>query len=189
MAGWAAARKVWRNVVNHNVKLLSVAALLFAGALGAQAIAAEGPSDAEIAHIAYTAGAIDAAAAAQALAISHNAEVRGFAEVMLRDHEAVNAKALALAKKLGVTPADNGTSQALSKQAAETHDRLAKLSGAAFDRAYMLNEVAYHRTVNGALKDALIPSADNGELKVLLQAGATLFGEHQAHAEALAAKL
>jgi len=88
-----------------------------------------------------------------------------------------------------VTPADNGTSQALSKQAMATHDQLAKLSGAAFDRAYMQNEVAYHRTVNGALKDALIPSADNGELKALLEAGATLFGEHQAHAEMLAAKL
>jgi putative membrane protein len=189
MAAGAAARKVRRKDMNHNIKLLSSAALLFAGALAAQAMAAEGPSDAEIAHIAYTAGAIDAAAAKQALAKSHNTEVRGFAEVMLRDHEAVNAKALALVKKLGVTPADNGTSQALSKQATETHDRLAKLSGAAFDRAYMLNEVAYHRTVNGALKDALIPSADNGELKALLETGASLFGEHQAHAEALAAKL
>jgi putative membrane protein len=175
--------------MNHNITLLSSAALLLAGALATQAMAAEGPSDAEIAHIAYTAGAIDAAAARQALATSHNAEVRGFAEVMLRDHEAVNAKALALVKKLGVTPADNGTSQALSKQATEAHDRLAKLSGATFDRAYVQNEVAYHRTVNGALKDALIPSADNGELKSLLQAGATLFGEHQAHAEMLAAKL
>ena len=175
--------------MNYNVKLLSAAALLIAGALSAEAIAADGPSDAEIAHIAYTAGAIDAAAAKQALAISRNAEVRGFAEVMLRDHEAVNGKALALVKKLGVTPADNGTSQALSKQATETHQRLAKLSGAPFDRAYMQNEVAFHRTVNGALKDALIPSADNGELKALLEAGAALFGEHQAHAEMLASKL
>lgn len=178
-----------RNVMVHHLKLLGAAALLMAGALGGPALAAEGPSDAEIAHIAYTAGAIDAAAAKQALAKSQNAEVRSFASTMLRDHEAVNEQALALVKKLGVTPADNGTSQALSKQAAKTHDRLAKLSGATFDRAYMENEVAYHRTVNGALQSTLIPSADNAELKALLETGLALFGEHQGHAEALAAKL
>jgi putative membrane protein len=43
--------------------------------------------------------------------------------------------------------------------------------------------------VNGALKDTLIPSAKNGELKSLLQTGLTLFQEHQKHAEELAAKL
>ncbi|MGH6783737.1 MAG: DUF4142 domain-containing protein, partial [Sphingomicrobium sp.] len=109
--------------------------------------------------------------------------------VMVRDHDAVNEKALALVKKLGVTPEDNATSAALSKQAAETHDRLDKLSGAAFDQAYAKNEAAFHQTVNGALKTTLIPSADNGELKSLLETGLTLFGEHQAHAEQLAAKL
>ena len=175
--------------MNHHFKLLSSAALLFAGALGAQALAADGPSDAEIAHIAYTAGAIDVAAARQALAKSHNAKVRSFAQTMLRDHEAVNGQALALVKKLGVTPADNATSQALSKQAAAAHDRLARLKGAAFDRAYAANEAAYHQTVNGALKSTLIPSADNGELKALLETGLTLFGEHQAHAEHLAREL
>ena len=172
----------------HKFYLLGAAALM-AGGAGVAATADSGPSDAEIAHIAYTAGAIDAAAAKQALAKSTNVEIRSFAEVMLRDHEAVNGKALELVKKLKVTPADNGTSAALSKQAAETHERLDQLNGAAFDRAYMQNEVAFHRTVNGALKSTLIPSADNDELKALLEAGAALFGEHQAHAEMLAAKL
>lgn len=181
--------QVRKDAMNHTLKIIGATTLLIAGAIGAQALAADGPSDAEIAHIAYTAGAIDVAAAQQALAKSHNAAVRSFASTMLRDHQAVNGKALELVKKLGVTPADNGTSQALSKQAAATHDRLASLSGAAFDRAYMQNEVAYHQTVNGALKDMLIPSADNAELKALLETGATLFGEHQEHAEALAAKL
>lgn len=165
------------------------AAVMMAGGAGMAATADSGPSDAEIAHIAYTAGVIDADAAKQALAKSTNVEVRSFAEVMLRDHEAVNGKALALVKKLNVTPADNGTSAALSKQAAETHQRLEQLGGVAFDRAYVQNEVAFHRTVNGALKSTLIPSADNAELKALLEAGEALFGEHQAHAEMLSAKL
>jgi putative membrane protein len=168
-------------------RLLAAVTLAALGA--APLIAAGGPNDAEIAHIAYTAGALDVAAAKQALAKSQNAEVRSFAEVMLRDHEAVNDKALALVKKLKVTPADNATSQALAKQAKETETKLAGLDGAAFDKAYAANEVAFHRTVNGALKDTLIPSADNAELKGLLETGLTLFGEHQAHAEHLAAAL
>lgn len=168
-------------------RLLAAATLAALGA--APLLAAGGPSDAEIAHIAYTAGALDVAAAKQALAKSQNAEVRSFAEVMLRDHEAVNGKALALVKKLKVTPADNATSQALAKQAKATEASLAALDGAAFDRAYAANEVAFHRTVNGALKETLIPSADNAELKGLLETGLTLFGEHQTHAEHLAAAL
>jgi putative membrane protein len=169
--------------------LLAAAAAFAIATFTAPVLADSGPSDAEIAHIAYTAGALDVAAAKQALAKSHNKDVREFASTMLRDHEAVNDQALALVKKLGVTPADNATSQALSKQAAETHDRLDKLDGAAFDEAYAKNEVAYHQAVNGALKTALIPSADNGELKSLLETGLTLFTEHQHHAEHLAAKL
>ena len=169
--------------------LLAAAAAFALATVAAPVLADSGPNDAQIAHIAYTAGALDVAAAKQALAKSHNKDVRAFAVEMVRDHEAVNEKALALVKKLGVTPEDNATSQALSKQAAETHARLDKLSGAAFDEAYAKNEAAYHQTVNGALKSTLIPSADNAELKSLLETGLTLFTEHQHHAEHLAAEL
>jgi putative membrane protein len=161
-------------------------AFLLASALllgSAPAIAADAPTDPQIAHIAYTAGAIDVDAAKQALAKSRTPAVRSFAQEMIRDHQAVNAKALALVKKLHVTPQDNPTSQALTKGAADERAKLAKLRGAAFDRAYVDNEVAYHKTVNGALESTLIPSAKNGELKSLLETGLTLFREHQAHAE------
>jgi hypothetical protein len=57
----------------------------------------------------------------------------------------VNEKALALVKKLGVTPEDNDTSKALSKQAAYKRAELAKLNGKAFDKAYIDNEVAYQQ--------------------------------------------
>jgi putative membrane protein len=64
-----------------------------------------------------------------------------------------------------------------------------RLSGAAFDKAYVDNEVAYHKTVNAALKDTLIPDAQNPELKSLLQSGLTLFQAHLEHAETLAKQL
>jgi len=168
-----------------------LAGIFVAGALAitGAAPAADGPNDAQIAHIAYTAGKIDVAAAKQALAKSKSATIREFASQMVRDHEAVNAKALELVKALKVTPQDNATSQALTKAAEATMQRLAALDGAAFDRAYAENEVAFHRTVNGALESTLIPSARNAQLKSLLETGLTLFREHQMHAEQVAAEL
>ncbi|HEX8620971.1 MAG TPA: DUF4142 domain-containing protein [Allosphingosinicella sp.] len=168
--------------------LVALSALL---ALGTAAASHDGPhvSDAQIAHIAYTAGRIDIDAAKQALAKSRNPKVRAFAETMVRDHAAVNDQALALVKKLGVTPEANPTSAALARGAAEKMRSLAALKGAAFDRAYAQNEAAFHGTVNGALEATLIPGASNGELKSLLRTGLTLFREHQGHAEHLAGQL
>ena len=65
---------------------------------------------------------------------------------------------------------------------------LAKLDGAAFDKAYIANEVAYHKTVNGALQNTLIPSATNAELKDLLTTGLKIFQGHEQHAEHVAAE-
>jgi putative membrane protein len=147
------------------------------------------PTDPQIAHIAYTAGQIDIEAAKQALKKSKNKEVRAFAQDMVRDHSAVNKQALALVKKLKVTPQDNDTSKALVKQADAKRAELAKLSGKAFDKAYVDNEVAYHKTVNGALENTLIPSASNAELKSLLQTGLKVFQGHEQHAEMVDSKL
>ena len=168
--------------------LCAASALLLASGPAASREAAA-PDDAQIAHIAYTAGQLDVNAGKQALAKSHNKAVRSFAQTMIRDHAAVNDQALALAKKLGVTPQDNATSETLTKQAKEKAGELSKLSGSSFDRAYIQNEVAFHRTVNGALTTTLIPSAHNAELKSLLKTGLMLFQEHQKHAEELAKNL
>jgi putative membrane protein len=153
------------------------------------ALAQEGPTDPQIAHIAYMAGVIDIEAAKLALEKSKNEDVIAFANAMVSDHEKVNEQALALVKKLGVTPEDNDTSKALTTAAEETRAKLEGLDGDAFDKAYIENEVAYHATVNGALEDTLIPNADNAELKALLETGLGLFQAHQEHAESIAAEL
>jgi putative membrane protein len=146
-------------------------------------------TDPQIAHIAYTAGEIDIKAAQLALEKSRNKDVRDFAQDMERDHQAVNDKALALVKKLHVTPQDNDTSKALLRDAANKRAELSKLGGAAFNKAYAENEVAYHKTVNAALQNTLIPSASNAELKDLLSTGLKIFQGHEEHAEHLAATL
>ncbi|ACP23596.1 putative exported protein (plasmid) [Sinorhizobium fredii NGR234] len=171
------------------LRLTTVAAaiVLLIGANGA--LGADKPTDPQIAHIAYTAGVLDIEAAKQAIATSKNKAVVEFAESMVRDHEAVNKQALDLVKKLNVTPEDNDTSKALSQAAETKRQELAKLSGAAFDKAYVENEVAYHKEVNGALETLLIPAAQNGELKSLLETGLKLFQGHQQHAEHVAMEM
>jgi len=167
-------------------KLISLATMVVV----ASAVAfAQKPTDPQIAHIAYTAGQLDIAAAKQALSISKNKDVRDFANQMIKDHEAVNKQALDLCKKLNVTPMDNPTSQSLQKAADAKRAELAKLSGAEFDKAYVANEVAYHKQVNGALESTLIPDATNADLKKLLETGLKIFQGHQAHAEHVASML
>ena len=168
---------------------IAAAILLSSPALLQGASAADKPTDPQIAHIAYTAGVIDINAAKQAMTKASNKEVKAFAQDMVRDHEAVNKQALDLVKKLKVTPEDNDTSKTLSKQAADKLAELNKLKGADYDKAYVANEVAYHKAVNGALETLLIPSASNAELKSLLQTGLKIFQGHQQHAEQVAASL
>ncbi|MGB6176655.1 MAG: DUF4142 domain-containing protein, partial [Methylocella sp.] len=84
----------------------AIAALYILSGAGVAQAAAK-LTDPQIAHIAYTAGQLDIEAAKQALSKSTNKDVRAFAEDMVRDHTAVNEKALALVKKLNVTPEDN----------------------------------------------------------------------------------
>lgn len=171
------------------VRLSTAIAVIALCAGPALAQGAAKPTDPQIAHIAYTAGVIDVAAARQALTKVQNADVKAFAEGMIRDHEAVNKQALDLVAKLKVTPQDNDTSRALSKQATDKLVELGKLSGSAYDKAYIANEIAYHKAVNSALETQLIPAASNAELKSLLQTGLKLFQGHQQHAEHVAAGL
>jgi len=174
------------------VRLSAVVAAAAAISLLSSAAYTQGaakPTDPQIAHIAYTAGVIDITAAKQAISKSKNKEVVAFAQDMVRDHEAVNKQALALVAKLKVTPEDNDTSKSLAKSAADKQAELAKLSGDAYDKAYVANEVAYHKAVNGALETLLIPSANNAELKGLLQTGLKIFQGHQQHAEHVASAM
>src|SRR6185437_5194936 len=120
----------------HHFQFAGLAAAVALAISSSPGFAADKPTDPQIAHIAYTAGDIDIKAAKLALEKSHNKDVRAFADDMVRDHQAVNDKALALVKKLNVTPEDNGTSKSLTEQADGKRAELSKLSGAAFDKAY-----------------------------------------------------
>jgi len=162
------------------------AGLAFALLLGfgsAPAAAQEDLNDLEMAHVAVTASQIDIAYAHLALALSEDPAVRTFAETMIRDHTAVNGQVADLARELGVTAKDNPMSRQLLRDAQKTKDRLSRLRGAAFDRAYAENELAYHRTVNGVVESAFIPNLENARVREAFRGALRIFRGHERHAE------
>ena len=163
----------------------------FAIALIAPALAfAQGkPSDPQIAHIVVTANQIDIDAGKLAKSHTKNKEVQAFAQQMITDHTAVNKQAGALAQKLGVKPEDNETSKSLKKGAEENLANLKKLKGAQFDKAYVDHEVAYHQQVLDAIDKVLVPSAQNQELKGLIEKVRPAIQTHLDHAKHVQADL
>ena len=142
-------------------------------------------SDAEIAAIVVTANSIDVQYGELARERASDAAVRQFAETMITDHTAVNESAGELVARLGVTPVPSDVSRSLEAGAQETLASLRTQSGAAFDSAYIDNEVAYHRAVLAAVDDLLIPNAQNAELRETLVAVRPAFVAHLQHAESL----
>src|ERR1044071_7864090 len=147
--------------------------------------AASPPNDAQIAQIVLTADTVDIDFGKMAANKTSNPEVKAFAETMVRDHSAVNAKATALAKKLGVTPEDSDTSKSLKADGDKMLAKLKAMHGAEFEKAYIDNEVSYHESVIGALDKTLLPNAKNAELKGLLETGRPIFVSHLEHAKQL----
>ncbi len=158
-------------------------------ALGAIAAQAAGPTDPQIAAIVVTANQVDIDAGKLALTKAHSPDVKSFAQLMITDHSGVNKSATELVTRLHVTPETNPTSQSLQKGGDDNLAALRKLSGSAFDRAYVDHEVAYHQAVLDAVDSTLIPSAQNAELKALLVKVRPAFVAHLDHAKHLQSEL
>jgi putative membrane protein len=168
-----------------SVLFTSAALAAFASAYGQTGSSESAPNDPQIAMIAVVADTVDIDAGKLAAKKSTNKDVKAFAETMVRDHTAVNAKATALAKKLGVTPEESATSKSLKENGDKTLAKLKGMSGAEFDKAYVDNEVSYHEAVIGVVTNTLIPNAKNPELKSLLESAGPIFNSHLEHAKEL----
>lgn len=164
---------------------LVTGAVLFFVALLSPAFAQETStlSDAEIASIAVVANQNDIDFGNIALKKSQNPKVLEFANTMITDHQAVIDMAVELVTKLKVTPKDNAMSQQLVSDAKETIKMLNSKSSKDFDKAYVDNEVAYHKAVINAVKTVLIPQTQNEELKALFVKISPVLDTHLEHAE------
>ena len=171
------------------MKQIRILATTLAMALGPALALAAGPNDAQIAAIVVTANQVDIDAGQWAESHATAADVKAFAQQMVTDHTAVNKSATDLAGRLHLTPEDNATAQSLKKGGDDNVAHLKTLSGAAFDRAYVDHEVAYHEAVISALDKTLIPNAKNADLKALMVKVRPAFVSHLEHAKHLQAQL
>ena len=169
--------------MNHTA-LIIAAALAVPATAGAQAV-----NDAQIASIVVTANQVDIDAGKLAAERASRPEVKKFGELMVTDHTGVNKAAVELVTKLKVTPQDNPTSQSLKAGGDKNVANLKTLKGAAFDKAYVDQEVAYHQAVLDAVDRVLIPGASNAELKALLVKVRPAFVAHLEHAKKVQASL
>ena len=157
--------------------------------LAAGSVAAQAPNDAQIAHIVVTANQVDIDAGKLAESKGASKDVKAFGKQMVTDHTGVNKQATALATKLKVKPEDNPTSQSIKKGGADNVANLKGLKGAAFDKAYIDHEIAYHQQVLDAIDKTLVPNAKNAELKALLEKSRPAFVAHLEHAKHIQASL
>ena len=167
----------------RSIPLLCAAVAFSLSAYASDDKSAQKPTDPEIAAIVVTANQIDIDAGKLAQSKSTNAQVKELAMRMVEDHTSVNAKAGALAQKLNLTPQESDTSRSLKQGADKTMTQLQSLEGAAFDKAYVDNEVAYHKAVIDVMNKQLVPGAKNAELKALLVQSGPAFKAHLKHAQ------
>jgi len=158
-------------------------------ALTASNVRAETPlDDATIFAIFDQANATDITAGRLGAKYGHSEEVRALGRMVAADHEAVQQMGRDLAKKLGVvpTPPDHDTSV---QNQAKTVELLQSKSGAEFDKVYLRNELAFHRSVIDALKGSLLPAIKSEQFKALVTKLLPGFEHHLAETQALASKL
>jgi len=103
-------------------------------------------------------------------------DVKGFAQRMIDDHRKAGDELKAIAtRKNFAWPAE------LSADAKALKDRLSKLSGAAFDRAYIDAMVSGHRDVLGVMQ-AEAQSGSDAELKAFAAKASSTVQAHLTHA-------
>ena len=134
-------------------------------------------------HAAMLGGAAEVAFAQLAGKKSGNAKVKEFAQRMAHDHGEAN-KRLATLNRNDALPAVQG----LDPDHKAMHDRLARLDGPAFDRAYLDSQIADHQ-VMAQLLEYEIGSGQDPQVKAAASQLLPTILAHLEMADALAATL
>lgn len=145
-------------------------------------------TDANIAAILDGANVADSTAGAVAATKGTHAEVKTFANNMMRDHHALRKAGEDLVKKLNVTPALPAGDNSAATAAAWLDTLNTTPKGADWDKKYIEHEIAYHTSVLATAQTAL-GAAQNQELKDLIAKAAPNIQAHLDHAKSIQAKL
>ena len=167
-------------------RLVAYSSLATLGALSAPALRAQSKAidDPTIVAIFDAANTYDIETGALAEKKTKNHDIHEFAEMLQRDHKAVRQQGRDLAASLKVTPTPP-SDFALTKAHVAAMAKLRSLSGVAFDRAFLQNEVDFHNAVINAVTTTLLPATQNAQLKDLETKIAPAFVAHRDRAQAL----
>ena len=165
----------------------AVAAFVGASLLSARPATPAALDDPTIVAIFDAANTWDMETSSLAATRANTKAVRDFASMLVRDHKAVRQQGRDLAARLGVTPTPP-KNFGMAADHAKAMIALKKLHGAAFDRAYLAHEVAFHKAVIDAVTTTLLPALQNAEVKDLVTKVAPAFQAHMLAAENMLAK-
>ena len=150
---------------------------------GAAASGKLSAADTKFVHEAAVGGMAEVALGKLAAEKAANPDVKQFGQRMADDHSKANDELKAYASQKGVTiPAE------LDATHKATEARLSKLSGAAFDKAYMADMVKDHDKDVAAFKHAST-SASDADLKAWAAKTLPTLQEHQTQAKSINAKV
>lgn len=150
--------------------------------------AAPALTDPNIAALLDEANMADSAAGKLASTKGTNADVKAFGVMMMNDHHALRKAGQDLVAKLGVTPTPPANDSLPIMAKAKQDSMTAMAKGAAWDKAYIDNEVAVHQHVLGLI-DTALGAAQNAELKDLLTKARPNIEAHLKRAQEIQGKL
>ncbi len=146
-------------------------------------------SDGNIASIDETINNGEIKLAKLALQKSKNTDVRGYAELIIADHQSMQQSGMQLFASLKIKPTSNPTSNMLKKEGNSTFAMLQKTKGASFDKKYLEMNATMHGKVASLIETKLIPSAQTQDVKSELSTNLRAVQVHEQKAKDLLASM
>lgn len=168
---------------------LSFFSLIVSAATNAQANMGEQQKDGKILEVLILIDNNEINLAKQAEKKSTDANVKSFADAMLKDHSKNLENIEALAKKMHITPVSSNRINLLKRAGAEEIKALGSKQGKDFNVAYVDAMVKGHEKALKIIDEKLIPHTSNQELINLLNATKKTVSQHLEMAKNLQSKI
>ena len=144
-------------------------------------------SDAQILHVFVTTNRGEVVTSEPVAAATAGDSAKAYARDMVAMHGMVLQQAEGLGTREGLAPEANPVSAGLEARATEVAGALRALRGAELDRAYVGAQVELHQNTLDLLTNRLIPNAQNGALRTMLEGARPAVAAHLERARALQA--
>ena len=151
--------------IQQVLSLLTILALLGFSS----SVAADKASDANLVAIYNQVNSFDIETGTLAILKGKNKAVIELGEMVKSDHSHVMAEMQKLALAEGINPVLPMSRVEDYKKHKEVINEMVQLSGAEFDRAYLLHEVAFHAAAIEAIKNVILPNTSNPNIKTFIK--------------------